>query len=78
MRFTARRKLNPLLSDLSGSLEEDEGCTQVSDSELLPGEIQKKKGFVLYPLPSSLSTSTKQQLTWSAATILQSCEEIFH
>lgn len=74
IRFTARRKRNPLFSDLSGSLEKDEGCAQVSDSELLPKEKnkqkkQQKKIFLLYPLPSSLSVSTEQPLTRSAATI---------
>lgn len=44
MRFTAHRKLNPLFSDLSGDLEKDEGCAQVSDSELLPKE-KKREGF---------------------------------
>ena len=35
-----------------------------------------KKDFELYPLPSSLfSASTKQRLTRSAATVLQSCEK---
>lgn len=33
---------------------------------------------MLYPFPSSLSTSTEQQLTQSAVNLLQSCEEIFH
>lgn len=37
-----------------------------------------KKGFVLHPFPSSLSTSTEQQLTRSAVNLLQSCEEMFH
>lgn len=42
MRFTAHRKLNPLFSDLSGDLEKDEGCAQVSDSELLPKEKKRR------------------------------------
>lgn len=77
IRFTARRKLNPPFSDLSGSLEKDEGCAQVSDSELLPKEKKNKRVlcFPPYLLPSA---STEQQLTRSAATVLQSCEKILH
>lgn len=54
IRFTARRKLNPLFSDLSGSLEKDEGCAQVSNSELLPKEKKKRRVlcFTPYLLPS--------------------------
>lgn len=36
---------------------------------------KKKKGFMLYPLTSSLSAPAEQQLTLSAAMTFQSCEK---